>query len=502
MIAAAGLLLAWGVNGAPAQAESSEARQGPRESLVAASSGTHLWFAVPKDGGCRILHHAASMPDGAVREAGRLPAVPQAMAASGDQLWVVMPTEGSPRSNPVYSVTTHRNPATGLAYETPTGRFDVLPSLPSGVGSPSIVADGAALLALASPSAIECHRLGVDRWTTVPFPQGWLGPSVLGVWWHEGARCLGVSAPRDGNLSALCRVASKIELAPWTTLGFAGAGEGFEFWVSGANCNAFLRSRPGGVHELCVAQAAGVRVVARLAAPSQAWTVLGLGDGFMLAVEASRGEVSMAEIDPITGVVAAPSASVAIVPQTFEWVHLPLLGAATIALLLIGFVMKPTLESSRRLARGWEPLSMVRRTVALAIDLLPGAGVALAITGEGVTALMVMPSWTAQLSECASAAVMMAFTALWCGAFELVWRASPGKFLVGGRVIASEPRSATHEGDARAGTGRVLARAAIKGVVLMAPALGILAFVHPLHMGVSETISGTALARRTTPMSG
>ena len=468
--------------------------------LVATSSGSHLWIARAHEGECRILHHAASMPDGALREASRLPRVPEAMAASGDQLWLVMPAEGKPRVHPVYSTLTRRNPATGLYFDTPLGRFDVLPSLPAGESSPRIAAADTTVLASVPGGAKSFSQLDVTQWKDVQLPLGGATDIAPVVWHREGVLLIGGASVSTDGLRWVGHTAANFG-GDWIPLEFPhDAVAGFIAWVPGASTNAFLRARSGVAAELCVMQASGVRVLAEIPAQSTAWSVLGLGDAFVLAAEQAQGEVSLSRIDPVSGVVAPAAPSVAIVPQTFEWVHLPLLGAATIALLLIGFVMRPPLEASRRLPGGWSPLPMGRRVVALAFDLLPGAAISLGVTGSSVESLLAMPAWTPQFSDCAASALMVCATSVWCGVFEVTLRASPGKWLVGGRVIASTAPTVASQPDARAGTARVLGRALVKGVVLLAPALGVLAFVHPLHMGVPETISGTAVARRHAPM--
>ena len=141
---------------------------------------------------------------------------------------------------------------------------------------------------------------------------------------------------------------------------------------------------------------------------------------------------------------------------------------------------------------GWIALPMFRRIAALAIDLIPGAIFALWITGARVEELMSMPSWTPDLARAAPASIMLGFTGIWCGIFEVVLRATPGKFIFGGRIVRA-PDGGT---DMRAGVGRSLLRALLKAVVLFAPALGFLAFVHPLQQGLPETLSKTVVARR------
>ena len=448
------------------------------------------------------------MPSNAVREATVLTAVPLSLAASGDQLVIMMEPDGTGRSNPVYSLTTHRNPSSGAYYDTPLGRLDVLPSALLPAGASSMAADRSTVLALASGDPPQLFRLGVSEWSVEGLPDEVGAHARISTWVTGGDRRLGIAWVNGGSLEAFVARASAQIGAPesWDRVTLPGAGTEFLFMVDGASCNAIVRRAATGAHELCYAGPQGVRVLATIPPQASVWTVLGVADEFLLAHLAPRGELTLARIDPLNGSIAEAAPLVREIPRAFEWIHLPLLGGATIAMLLAGFVIKPPIETRRHLVAGWLPLSMMRRTLALGIDLVPGAILALLVTGERVEALLAMPSWTPELSRCVPATIMLGTTGAWCALFEAVWRASPGKWLVGARVIRAEskPRvqgSVAIPVDARAGVGRTLLRAALKSIVLMAPALGVLSFVHPLHQGVPESLTGTAVARRGTQQS-
>ncbi len=458
--------------------------------LPVASSGTHAWFAVSGEGNCRVLHHAASMPPGTLREAAVIEGEPLAMAAHEGQLWIVMPMSGHPESHAVYSLTTHRNPATGMYYDTPIGFLDVQPSIVSATRVGSVAADSEGLYAWLPQDGAPLRHLGSREWFTVAPPQGDCRTRFIVASRLSGEPRLAVcDIVGDGVLDIV--VEGGPDGLAWSKSQFEGAGEGFAAFVTGAPSNAIVKRATGGGYELAYPGTHGNRQLAAIPRQTAPWGVVGMTDGFLLAARSGKNELSLSRVDPFSGSVSAPERTTAEVPRTFEWVHLPLLGAATIALLLVGFVVRPPIEAAKPLAAGWVPLPMIRRVVALGIDLIPGAVLAIVVTGEPIERLLAMPSWTPELSRCLPATFMLGTTGAVCLICESLWRASPGKLLVGARVVRF-----SDSGDVRAGLLRAMLRAALKTVVLFAPALGVLSFVHPQHRGVSDTITETVVARK------
>lgn len=493
ILSVAGAVALWTL--VPASAQS----VGLPPTLPAASSGTHAWFALGEGGRCRILHHAATMAEGVVREATVLGVVPVALAGSLDQLWVVMPSSGSPPVYEVFSLTTRRNPATGTYFDTPPGRLDVLPSLRSTGVLGEIAADTRGLAGWIEGGAPTLLRLQADRWVEVPLPGNLGGSSTLAALLHEGDRRIALVGIAGKDLTA--SIEGSADGTPWEQVLFPGSAEGFAMVVPGAASNAVLRRVAGGLHELAYISPSGPRSLATIPIQASPWTVVGLGEKFLLASASAGGEISLSKIDSLTGSIAPPIAMTGEIVRAVEWIHLPVLGGATILLLLLGFVLRPPVEAKGSLATGWEPLPMGRRSIALAIDLLPGVVVALGVTGAPLESLLAMPSWTPELSRCLPSLLMLGVTGGWCALFEIAARATPGKFLVGARIIRAEPAAndsvpPSAHADVRAGLARSAARAALKAIVLLAPALGVLAFVHPLQQGVPETITGTAVARK------
>lgn len=470
-----------------------------RPSLLAVSSGEHLWVAQLHSGQWQILHHAIQGEDGASCEAAVLPEPPQLLAASGSQLWIVMPPKGGATS--VYSLAAKRNPATSLWYFAPPGRLDVLPSPPGGSLLTSIagIVDGpVAVVRDPAQSGSRLLRLGVMAWSQLLLPEGVADDPIVFAsrsspcGWAMLAQEPGAITwwvPADAGNSTDSQGA-----ANWkgTRIGVAPGTEVTA--ISGAGSDAVLLRDGSGQFELGYLSPGGIRQLCKVSPQDGPWAMVGAGDGFAIVTADPDGSLSVSRVDGTSGKTGDPHLLVAQEPSTGDWIHLPLLGAMTIGLLLAGFILRPPLEPTRPMPQGWQPLPMGRRTIALLIDMTPGICVATFLMDASPADLIAMPSWTPDFAQASTASVMLGVTMLWCLAFEVALRASPGKLIVGARVIASEATAAT--GDIRAGAPRAALRALLKGAVLFAPALGFFAFVHPLLQGLPETLTRTAVARR------
>lgn len=480
--------------------------------LRAASSGEHLWVAVPpapgQAEGVRILHSV----NGAVRECGSLDGMPDALVAGGERLWMVMPPLQGAGVSPVYSVRASYNPISDRWFSEPIGRFDVLPSIPQGGHLSGAAASGQSLVVLrGSPPAALLEQRGAG-WSELPLPPGLPAGTMLHGWpsreasgWaliaREGAdlRTWTVRAPEPGS-----------DALDWTSAVMPGSGAGLGLVVSGASRPTVLRQVSGeGGWSLAYARADGPLEIARIEAPDGPWTVVGVGDSFALVTASDAGEVSAARIDSVEGTVGAAAPLVEAPSTAGDWLHLPLIGAVTIAALLAAFLIRPPVgDRVPALPAGWEPMDSWRRALGLAIDMVPGALLAIAITGCAPRDLLAMPAWTAATAKTIPSSIMLACTMLWCIAWEVAVASTPGKLATGkGRIVRVE-RLSPREQAARAGgpaaewpapaatrTRRAI-RAALKGIVLFAPALAFLAFVHPLQMGLPDVMTDTAVSRR------
>ena len=480
--------------------------------LRAASSGEHLWIAAPAPQGTaegvRILHSVA----GAVRECGTLDTMPDALVAGDSRLWMIMPPMPGAGVSPVYSVRATYNPISDRWFSEPIGRFEVLPSIPGGAHLSGAASEGQSLLALQGSAPASLIEQRGATWTALAVPTGLPAETMLHQWpsrdgagWaliaREGddLRTWTVRAPEPGS-----------DALDWSSAVMPGAGSGLGLVVSGASRPTVLRqSREDGGWTLAYARADGPLEIARISAPEVPWTVVGVGDSFAIVSVGESGEVSTARIDSVEGTVAGATPLTQAPSTAGDWLHLPLIGALTIAALLAAFLIRPPVgDRMPALPAGWEPMDSWRRAIGLMIDMIPGALVALAVTGCEPRDLLAMPAWTAETAKAIPSSVMLGCTVLWCLVWEVAMASTPGKLATGRSRIVRVSRLAPREQAARASAPaeewpapaasrvRRAVRALLKGIVLFAPALAFLAFVHPLQMGMPDVMTDTAVSRR------
>jgi len=471
--------------------------------LLVSSSGSHLWIAVPTSDGCRIMHHAADMNGPFCRQVVTLPALPTALASHANQLLIIMPPSGIPAVSAVYSLVTDRNPATGTFYYQPAGRLEVLPSIQSAQRIVDAVSTATGPRALI-PNQNQLIKAEALAWSPLELPADWAGNLRIVPWFDAGDESAwallsqqgadlvtwNVSSPKNAALLLGDLTASERPL--WSKSSWIGAADGFVMVITGSHRPAVLSHGADGSFSIGYPTSTGLRKLGPITPPSGAWSVIGLGEQFQIVWIDAASAIHLMGIDALNGAVSGEEQLIAQPTTTGDWIHLPFIGALTIGMLLAGFIIRPPMQAPLPMPVGWQALSMGRRITALTIDMIPGAIVALLLTGASLEELSIMPSWTPELSRAVPASIMLGFTGIWCAIFEIAMRASPGKFIVGGRVVRA-PDGGT---EMRAGKSRSCVRAVLKTIVLFAPALGFLSFVHPLQQGLPETLSKTVVARR------
>ncbi len=461
--------------------------------ILVTSSGTHIWVAAATQGGCRVVHHTDEMSGAFYGEVVQLPAFPIAIAAWENRMMIVMPGDAIDSTKPVYSVSTRRNPATGAFFYEPIGRLDVQPPIESQFPLRQLVVDNSGPIALLGTGTPELLIGNQSSWSSQPLPAGFPADLQLVSWPDPTDQSSWALCFAEGvELVTMVPTASSEGAASWTRTVWAGAGVGFQFALTGCARPTVMTRAGDGALALAYPGPVGLRTLNSIDPPSESWAVVGYADAFRLIWIDQAEAIHLAPLNALTGAVGTSEILVVQTASAGEWFHLPLIGVVTITMLLAGFILRPPIEPTHPMPGGWEALGLARRTGALAIDLIPGAALALAVTGAAPSELLSMPSWSADLESSLPATIMLGFTGVWSLIFEVALRATPGKFLVGGRIVRA-PDGGT---DMRAGAGRALVRGLLKCVVLFAPALGFLSFVHPLQQGLPETLSRTVVARR------
>ncbi len=480
--------------------------------LRAASSGEHLWVAAPapqgQPEGVRILHSVS----GAVRECGTLDAMPDALVAAGARMWMVMPPSAGTGVSPVYSVRATYNPISDRWFSEPIGRFEVLPSIPAGGHLSGAASDDRSLFALQGQAPYVLLEQRGAGWTVRAVPEGLPDGTMLHQWpSREGSGWALVARDGDDLRTWTVRAPEPgTEDLEWSSATMPGSGAGLGLVVTGASRPTVLRQLGGdGGWSLAYARADGPLEIARIEAPDAPWTVVGVGDSFSIVTLGESGLLSAAPVDSVEGTVGTAAPLVEAPSTAGEWLHLPLIGALTIAALLAAFLIRPPVgDRMPALPAGWEPMDSWRRALGLVIDMVPGALIAIAVTGCAPKDLLAMPAWTAATAKAIPSSIMLGCTMVWCLVWEVAVASTPGKLAIGRSRIVRVDRLAPRDQAARAGApaeewpapaasrARRAIRALLKGIVLFAPALAFLAFVHPMQMGMPDVMTDTAVARR------
>ncbi len=459
--------------------------------LRVASSGDHVWVVVPTPGaggmlGSRIMHHAADMGPLGMRQAFEFARPVVDLVATGDRLWIVFgPEQGRP-GEPVYDVassTVRRNLAVGTYYDLPLGSMQLEPQVAADGWRGLAALPGSPAVARRTPTGIELARPTSTAWIPVDVPSDLPNDSWLVPW------------PVQGQPSAALAAIEGDALRTWTRLGDRWSSQRWP--VPSAAVHVVPgASRPtvvdmmDGRRDLVSLTPSGAVVVHELHASADPWCVAGRGDRFV--VFSLRGTELFMSVLGMDGSTASASEPVKEQARTTGlWLHLPLLGAITVAALLAVFLLRSGPDAAGVLPAGWEPLPLGRRALALVIDLVPGAVVSMLLMDASMRELLAMPSWTADSTAAAASSLMLVVGWAQASIVESFLGASFGKWLVGGVVVSTEPGSPW-----RASVARRALRCLLALVVLFAPALGFLTMVHPALQGLPEQLTRTAVARR------
>jgi uncharacterized RDD family membrane protein YckC len=159
--------------------------------------------------------------------------------------------------------------------------------------------------------------------------------------------------------------------------------------------------------------------------------------------------------------------------------------AVAVTLGLLVLVVRPA-RGSVTLPPGWRILPLGPRLLAQALDLLPGALVALLLADASLRDLLRAPMFTIDLEACTGYLVMAGVTMVHSTASEGLAGRTLGKALVGARVLGRD--------GLRPGPGRLLLRNLGKLIAFVAPPLVLLClFSHNLQ-GVPDQLGRTVVA--------
>jgi hypothetical protein len=449
--------------------------------LPLASDGKNLWVVsdhMTATGVERqIYHHSVEMNGGYARKVLTLKSAPEALTASDGVLWLVMPAMAANRPRrELYSIAASRHEPTGVFVYQPNDRLRLLGSVRHQGEHVAAAHDGHMVLVQVPPAQVE--RLAPAGWEPVS------GAPQAGRLIQWGAKPALLSQTRPLSATVLD------EPNVWRTQPLDLPEGATVTAVSGTRRPTVIVTLADGTSVLAYVNGNTTAPIAALPRLHGPWGVAALGDGFALVEAAPDGALAMREIDGIHGEVSEPVLLASPPTPAGEWIHIPLLGMLLTALLLSIFLMKHVGPQARLAAPyGFIPLSLRRRAVGLAIDLVPGA-VLVVVLGYPLRSLLQLPMFSPSTAAAVPGTIWVLVTLGLCALLEVTTGASLGKWIVGGRLARMVPPGA------RPALWQVLARSVFKGMILLVPLVGLLVVLAPGGRGVGEVLSGTAVISR------
>lgn len=515
----------------------------------AAGAAEHVWVLLPAagaEGGVELLHHAVSMVgsggsgDGGVfgggesepgsesalpgagvpgaRVAISLPESPTHLAAFGARLWLAFPptamAKGNERIRPVYTVRAVENPATGLYFNDPSRRLELLAALPGDGRLVDLAATSRGPIALIAPASwraagVEAGEESIAAEDGLKQPRllelraaGWmdlaypaeldaLEPIALGVGAGDAPVIFATDRrPRQREVYLFRRgpdeTWSRMTLnLPAALIGTARVQDQLYLLLFDAESARLT---------VCLVREGDAWPVAEVTVRERTWAAAALGSGIALVERAVGAEAkpTLRVIDPIQG---TATAATAFQPQAVEGatrLYLPFALGLIMTVILLIFVLRPVpAEPEAQVAPHVLPLDLPLRAAALAIDALPGVVVAMIVIPIPPEELWHLIWWAVTLVHTEAVATCAAVTVVHGAIGEMIWGKSLGKKIVGGRVVTLD--------GARPGAGAVVMRNCLKFITMVIPALGVFVLVNNTRQGMGELWTKTIVAGQAPP---
>lgn len=468
-----------------------------------------------------LMHHASVEPAPTERFVMRLAAAPEAIAADGARVALITRAEGGRRRG-VLLLGTRRNEASGHWFTAQRGAPRVLAPLAEGgsIEATAFVGDSVFLLGTLRESLEAPEGAATDT-----EPRRTL--LALGLSGPESAAWRAIEAPpapdgvrvelfddggalaaiwREGDQLLLARRPASLDAPPadWSIERFARSGEGEflgAFTIEGRRAAVERSAAEGGgpaVIRVGFLRAGRIEPWAQFQEPARPWSLAPFGaDAVVLALD-ERGRATTRRLPTRA---AEPEASVALEPPGFSsgrWVHLPILGALSVAFALAALMfgsdayLQSREASPQRPARSprllGAPLS--RRFLAFVIDTVPGFLLAILLLGGNPLRFLDIPILTPSFDAAWPSAVVALAGWLAAATGDIAVGRSFGKRTMGLVIVGRDGAKPTR--------GRLALRAALSLVPVLSPLVMLLALVNPWRDGPAEMLSGTVVAEEGT----
>lgn len=492
-----GLILAFG----PAMTMKAVAEEdSPR--MWTASSASHLWLIHPDERNPDqfvLSLHTQEMDGPHLQQALPVASMPVAMAAWNGRVWMLSPARdvGGTWQHDVYSLQAIRRADLAVYSTSPSNRFELNDPLPATSELMGLAAGDSGLFALfapeqaGSPPRLMQKRGG--RWQAVELPDELrFGPKTR----------LALDGSSRDRLNLLTRDPGDAGRTLWHRRDRDGAWrtQSVPLDLNFVRELISVDGRLAAVHRTSERMATPFQIsylrpdqrilLAELPVPSGFWSVRGMKRGAVLIEYSTRDHLSIRMIDPVNGEISESEIMTSVpLPVGRLWHMIMMLTLAVIAVLVVVLV-RPGDASSVRIPAAWIPAAPLPRCLALLVDLIPGAVLAVLILRVPPVELLRLPIITDQLDLAAPFLIMIGVAGLFGTLGELVGRASPGKALLGLRVLAVDGKSPPPRA--------ILIRNAIRIIILIVPPLAVFALLSPHMQGFNDLLARTVVVRRRT----
>jgi uncharacterized RDD family membrane protein YckC len=518
----------------------------PRED---ADGGTARGAAVEPDAvGWALMHHASDSPAPTERLVTRLADEPAAIAA-GDQRVVLVSRGEREGSHFIVTMFAAKNEAVGHWYTLPRGAPMVLdaPPVEGDIRAVAIANDVLGLLLRvkrddpASPvrywfGTLPCESGADAMWTEQPLPPLALSEAVRLFARGKEFAAVGMAVEDGAGSEARARLAV-LENGAWTkqdivrpeepldaraVLGaFALDGRpalveragkrvrvGFirtDLVGDGATAGATstpVASQPGRLQPTAL-KPCSLKPWADFDEPARPWS---LGpfhppESTMRAALLELAERGRGVVRALPLSASEPEPVVELAPPGFAsggWIHLPIVGVLSVALVLGAVIFGSdaylesrlaaagaATESAPRRVRRARGARIGRRAFAMLVDLLPGLAVVWLVVRGSPFELLQIPAFQTNLAAAVPSLIVFAAGWLFASVGDVVFGRSLGKRVAGLRLIAAR--------GGRPSVGRRIARALASLVVVANPVVMLLVLLHPRGDGPADMLSGTAV---------
>lgn len=454
--------------------------------IEAGGSVDHAWYVIetaPSTWSLFVGQLTGADPTmAAVRD---LTHVPDAIAGAGDRLWLLHGGDGVAAAE-LFTVQAIYNPLLESWYAVPASHLEAVPAPPTSEPIIALCADEY------GPVIVTSGVEGPSVWAMSG--QTWSGGEEIGesgddsteraVFWGGGDEVLAGSIAHEAMT-----IFQWTARAPSWQARVVAAPSGTLHKVIMVQSAITTITTVGDEVHVGVVQGDRILPVATVKAPDAPWWAMGGPGVIALTWMGDQGRPLVQRITIPTGAVAEPQELSAVQPNSsavaiWQMVMVAVMGLSIIVVMAMGRRVAHLGPSSKDLVIA----SPMARLIAVGIDLIPGAAVAMLTVSLSPLTIVRGGLGVTTVDHAIELTIVITVTTIWCAAWEAATGTTPGKRIVGLQVRML--------GGNRPNVAAVLIRNAFKAIVLFVPPLAILMLLNPRQQGLGDIASGTIVVKR------